>query len=145
MMGSSSFSADAYDKRDISMESICAICHVSVCIGWDGADGGKTRRLRGPRRLLGGHTSNCVTCVRVWCMVVSMGRGVGDGKVLDGGAISSTMISNMVASKKCDIGDGRMTSAVVVAGAITSDIVGSIREDISGDSEVTCGVVVSSK
>ena len=53
--------------RDIFLESICVICHVSVCIGWDGVDG---------------HTSNYVTCVRVWCMVVSMGRGVGDGKVI---------------------------------------------------------------
>ena len=101
------------------MESICAICHVSVCIGWDGADGGKTRRLRGPRRLLGGHTSSCVTCVRVWCMVVSMGRRVGDGKVVDGGVISGTVISDMVASRRGDIVDGRMTSAVMVVGAIT--------------------------
>ena len=76
-------------------------------------------------------------------MVVSMGRGVGDGKVLDGGAISSTMISNMVASKKCDIGDGRMTSGVMIADAITFNIVGSRRGDIIDDDEVTCGVVVS--
>ena len=113
--------------KDIFVGSIYAICHVSVCIGWDGVDGGKTRRLRGPRRLLGGHTSNYVTCVRVWCMVVSMGRGVGDGKVVDGGATSGTVISDMVASRRGDIGDGRMTSTIVVAGAITSDIVGSRR------------------
>ena len=78
-------------------------------------------------------------------MVVSMGRGVGDGKVVDGGAISGTMISNMVASRRGDIRYGRMTSDVVVVGAITSDIVGSRREDISDDGEVTCGVVVSSR
>ena len=29
-------------------------------------------------------------------MVVSMGKGVGDGRMVDGRAISSTMISNMV-------------------------------------------------
>ena len=98
---------------DIFVESNCAIYHVSVCIGWDGADGGKTRHLRGPRRLLGGHTSNCV---RVWCMVVSMGRCVGDGKVVDGGAILGTVISDMVASRRGDIGDGRMTSAIMVGG-----------------------------
>ena len=64
-------------------------------------------------------------------MVASMGRGVGDGKV----------ISNMVASRRCDIRDGRMTSDVVVAGAITSYIVGSKRGDTSDDGEVTCVVV----
>ena len=61
-------------------------------------------------------------------MVVSMGRGVGDGKVVDSGAISSTVISDMVASRRGDIRDGRMTSTIVVAGAITSDIVGSGEE-----------------
>ena len=131
--------------RDIFVESICAIYHVLVCIGWDGADGGKTRRLRGPRRLLGGHTSNYVTCVRVWCMVVSMGRGVSDGKVVDGETISSIVISDMVASRRGDIRDGRMTFAIMVAGAITSGIVGSRIGDISDDGEVTCGVVVSSR
>ena len=60
-------------------------------------------------------------------MVVLMGRRVGDGKVVDGEAISSTMISDMVASRRGDIGDGRMTSAVMVAGAITSSIVGLSR------------------
>ena len=49
-------------------------------------------------------------------MVVFTGRGVGDGKVVDGGAISGTMISNMVASRRGDIGDGRMTSAIMVGG-----------------------------
>ena len=78
-------------------------------------------------------------------MVISIGRGVGDGKVVDGGAISGTVISNMVASRKCDIGDERMTFTIVVAGAITSDIVGSMRGNISDDGEVTCGVVVSSR
>ena len=78
-------------------------------------------------------------------MVVFTGRGVGDGKVVDGGAISGTMISNMVASRRGDIGDGRMIFDVVVAGAITFDIVGSRRRDISDDGEVTCGVVVSSR
>nr|CAN62345.1 hypothetical protein VITISV_006920 [Vitis vinifera] len=74
-----------------------------------------------------------------------MGRSGGDGKMVDGGSISGTVISDMVASRRGDIGDGRMTSTVVVAGAITSDIVGSIRGDISDDGEVTCGVVVSSR
>ena len=45
-------------------------------------------------------------------------------KVVDGGAILGTVISDMVASKRGDIGDGRMISIIVVAGAITSDIVG---------------------
>ena len=31
-------------------------------------------------------------------MILSMGRSVGNGKVVNGGAISSTMISDMVAS-----------------------------------------------
>ena len=52
-------------------------------------------------------------------MVVSMGRRVGDGKVVDGGAISGTVTSDMVASRRGDIVDGRMTSAVMVVGAIT--------------------------
>ena len=51
-------------------------------------------------------------------MVVSMGRGVGDGKVVDGGAISGIVISDMVDSR---------------------------RGDISDDGEVTCGIVVSSR
>ena len=63
----------------------------------------------------GAFLSNCVTCVRVWCMVVSMGRGVGDGKIVDGGAISSVVISDMVPSRKDDVGDGEMTSSVVVS------------------------------
>ena len=33
-------------------------------------------------------------------MVVFMGRGVGDGKVVDGGAISGTVIYDMVASRR---------------------------------------------
>ena len=70
-------------------------------------------------------------------MVVSMGRGVGDGKVVDGGAISSTMIFDMVTSKRDDIEDGRMTSNVVVSDAITSDILASRRKDTSDDGEVT--------
>ena len=78
-------------------------------------------------------------------MVVLMGRRVGDGKVVNGGAISGTVIYDMVASRRGDIGDGRMTSVVMVAGAITSGIVGSSRGDISDDGEVTCGVVVSSR
>ena len=78
-------------------------------------------------------------------MVASMGRGVCDGKVINGEAISGTVISDMVAFRRDDIGDGRMTSVVVVAGAITSDIVGSRRGDISDDGEVTCGVVVLSR
>ena len=90
-------------------------------------------------------SSMSVTCVRVWCMVVSMGRGVGDGKVVDGGAISGTVISDMVASRRGDIGDGRMTFVVVVVDAITSYIVGSRIGDISDDGEVTCGVVVASR
>ena len=60
-------------------------------------------------------------------MVVSMGRGGGDGKVVDGGSISSIVIFDMVASRRGDIGDGRMTSAVMVAGAIASGIVDSSR------------------
>ena len=78
-------------------------------------------------------------------MVVSMGRGGSDGKVVDSGSISGTVISDMVTSRRGDIGDGRMTSTIVVAGAITFDIVGLRREDISDDGEVTCGVVVSSR
>ena len=74
-----------------------------------------------------------------------MGRGVGDGKVVDGGTISSIVISDMVASRRGDIGDGIMTSAVMVAGAITSGIVDLSKGDISDDGEVTCGVVVSSR
>ena len=65
--------------------------------------------------------------------------------MVDGGAISGTMISDMIAFRKGDIGDERMTSNVVVAGAITFDIVGSRRGNISDDGEVTCGVVVSSR
>ena len=76
-------------------------------------------------------------------MVVSIGRSVGDGKVVDGGAISSIVISDMVVSRKSDIGDERMTFDVVVGGAITFDIVGLRRRDISDDGEVTSGVVVS--
>ena len=60
-------------------------------------------------------------------MVVSMGRGVGDGKVVDGGAILGTVIFDMVASRRGDIGNRRMTSDIVVVDAITSDIVGSRR------------------
>ena len=60
-------------------------------------------------------------------MVVLMGRRLGDGKVVDGGAISGTVIYDMVASRRCDIGYGRMTSGVVVAGAIASGIVDSSR------------------
>ena len=76
-------------------------------------------------------------------MVVSMGRGVGDGKIVDGGAISSVVISDMVPSRKDDVGDGEMTSSVVVSDAITYDIVALRRKDIGDNSEVTCGVVVS--
>ena len=47
--------------------------------------------------------------------------------MIDGGVISSIMISDMVASKRGDIGNGRMTSDVVVAGTITSDIMNSRR------------------
>ena len=68
-------------------------------------------------------------------MVVLMGRRVGDGKVVDGEAISSTMISDMVASRRGDIGDG----------IITSGIVDLSKGDISDDGEVTCGVVVLSR
>ena len=78
-------------------------------------------------------------------MVVSMGRGGSDGKVVDGGAILGTMIFDMVASRRDDIGNGRMIFIVVVASAITSDIVGSRRRDTSDDGELTCGVVVSSR
>ena len=49
-------------------------------------------------------------------MVVSMGRRVGDGKVVDGGVISGIVISDMVASRRGDIGDGRVTSAIMVGG-----------------------------
>ena len=77
-------------------------------------------------------------------MVVTMGRGVGDGKVVDGGTISCTVIFDMV-SKRGDIGDARMTFGVVVSGAITFDIVVSRREDIGDDGKVTCSVVVSSR
>ena len=73
-------------------------------------------------------------------MVVSMGRGVGDGKVVDGGVISGTVIYDMVASRRDDIGDRRMTS-----GAITSDIMGTRRGYVSDDDEVTYGIVVSSR
>ena len=73
-------------------------------------------------------------------MVVSMGRGVGDGKVVDGGVISGTVIYDMVASRRDDIGDRRMTS-----GAITSNIMGTRRGYVSDDDEVTCGIVVSSR
>ena len=72
-------------------------------------------------------------------MVVFIGRG--GGRWWDN---SSTMISNMVASRRGDIGDGRMTSSMVVSGVITSNIVALRTEDIGDDDEVTCGVVVSS-
>ena len=78
-------------------------------------------------------------------MVVSMGRGVGDGKVVYGGAILGIVISDMVAFRRCDIGDGKMTSGVMIADAITFNIVGSRWGDIIDDDEVTCGVVVSSR
>nr|CAN73199.1 hypothetical protein VITISV_014080 [Vitis vinifera] len=77
--------------------------------------------------------------------IVSMGRGVGDGKVVYGGAILGIVISDMVAFRRCDIGDGKMTSGVMIADAITFNIVGSRRGDIIDDDEVTCGVVVSSR
>ena len=78
-------------------------------------------------------------------MVVSMGRGVGDGKVVDGGLISRTVIFDMMASKKGDIGYGRMTFGVVVFSSITSDIMTFKKGDINDDGDVTCGVAVSSK
>ena len=68
-------------------------------------------------------------------MVVFIGRG--GGRWWDN---SSTMISNMVASRRDDIGDRRMTS-----GAITSDIMGTRRGYVSDDDEVTYGIVVSSR
>ena len=51
----------------------------------------------------------------------------------------------MVASRRCDIGDGRMTFGVMVSNAITFDIITSRKWDIDDDSEVTCGIVVSSR
>ena len=71
-------------------------------------------------------------------MVVSMGRGVSDGKVVEGGAISRTMIFDMMASKEGDIGYGRMTFGVVVFGSITSDIMAFKKRDINDDGDVTC-------
>ena len=70
---------------------------------------------------------------------------MGDGKVVDGGVISGTVIYDMVVSRSCDIRYGRMTSSVVVIGAITSDIMGTRRGDIGDDDEVTYGIVVSSR
>ena len=100
---------------------------MSPCIGGDEADGGKTRHLCKPRRPLGGDTSSCETCVRVWCMVVSMGWGVSDGRMVDGEAIFNMMIYDMETSRRSDIRDGRMTYGVVVFSAITFDIVVSRR------------------
>ena len=82
------FFYDCLWYKDILVESIYAICHVSICVNWDRANGGKARCLRGSQLCLDGHTFSCVTCVGVWCMAVSMGRRVGDGKMVDGGAIS---------------------------------------------------------
>ena len=114
-----------------------------ICVGWYEVDGGKAQHLRGPRHRLGGHTSSCVTCVRVCCIIVSMERGVGDGKVVDGGAILSTVIFSMVASRRSYIGYGKMTSSVMVFNAITFDMVALRKEDICDDGEVTFGVMVS--
>nr|CAN82233.1 hypothetical protein VITISV_005123 [Vitis vinifera] len=72
-----------------------------------------------------------------------MGRCVGDGKVVDGGAILGTVISDMVASRRGDIGDGRMTSAIMVA----CGVVVSSREGRGDgrlvDSGVVSGIVTS--
>ena len=76
-------------------------------------------------------------------MIVSMRGGLDDGRVVDGGANWSTLISSVVASKRGDIGDSRITYGVMVSGAITFDIVASRKEDLGDDGEVTCGVVVS--
>ena len=51
-------------------------------------------------------------------MVVSIRRGIGDDRLVDGGVISSTMISDMMTSHIGDIGNGRMTFGVVVSGAM---------------------------
>ena len=72
-----------------------------------------------------------------------MEEGLGVGGVVDDEAIASTVIFDMVPSRKRDIGDGRMTSNVVVFDVITSDIVAFNRLDIDDDGKVTCGVVVS--
>ena len=50
-----------------------------------------------------------------------------------------------MASRRGDIRDGRMTFGVMVSNAITFDIVTSRKWDIDDDSEVTCGIVVSSR
>ena len=50
-----------------------------------------------------------------------------------------------MASRRGDIRDGRMTFGVMVSNAITFDIVTSRKWDIDDDSEVTYGIVVSSR
>ena len=75
-------------------------------------------------------------------MVVSIRRGVGDDRLVDGGVISSTMISDMTTSHIGDIGDGGMKFGVVVSGAMILNMFTSRKWDIGGNGEVACGVVV---
>ena len=51
-------------------------------------------------------------------MTVSIRGGVGDDRLVNGGVISSTMISDMMTSHTGDIGDGKMTFGVVVSNAM---------------------------
>lgn len=76
-------------------------------------------------------------------MVVSMGRDIGDGRVVDGGMVFSTMIYDMMASRLEDKQDGRMRSSVVISTMISSMM--TSRKEVIGDDELTCGVLASRK
>ena len=76
-------------------------------------------------------------------MTVSIRGGVGDDRLVNGGVISSTMISDMMTSHTGDIGDGKMTFGVVVSNAMILNMFTSRKWDIGGNGEVACVVVVS--
>ena len=65
--------------------------------------------------------------------------------MVDGGAISGIVISDMVAFRRDNMGYRRMTSSVVVFGATIYDMMTFKKEDIGDDSEVACGLVVSKR
>ena len=65
-----------------------------------------------------------------------MRGGVGDGRMVDGGAIFGIVIYDMVTLRIHEIGDGRMTYGVMISSAITSYIMASRKRDIGHDGEV---------
>ena len=65
-----------------------------------------------------------------------MRGGVGDGRMVDGGAIFGIVIYDMVTFGIHEIGDSRMTYGVMVSSAITSYMVASRKRDIGHDGEV---------